>query len=76
MGTTSLFFYNPQSDDDETLHKRLSLSEDQKSEARKKKDRLLRHIKKELSETLELTVQHWLQGSYKNALRHMKCNTQ
>lgn len=64
MGLSANLFY--ENSDNETLFSRISLSEEQIKDAREKKDKLLELIKPELSNSLEVPVRHWLQGSYKN----------
>lgn len=64
MGLSANLFY--ENSDNETLFSRISLSEEQIKDARKKKDQLLELIKPELSISLEVPVKHFLQGSYKN----------
>lgn len=64
MGLSSKLFYD--SGEDESLYSRISLTQEQISDARDKKDKLLELIKSELSNSLEVSVKHWLQGSYKN----------
>lgn len=64
MGLCSELFYKK--DSNETLSSRITLTEGQVSDARKKKDDLLAFIKTEISTALNESVKHWLQGSYKN----------
>lgn len=67
MGLNAKLFYN-EGDVQNTLHSRISLSEEQISEAEAvtEKDKLLGYIKPELSRSLDLQVKHWIQGPYKN----------
>ena len=64
MGLSAKLFFDIS--DTETLSRRISLTPEQIEDARGKKDKLLELIKPELSSSLETTVKHWLQGSYKN----------
>ena len=64
MGLCAKLFYDGK--DDKTLFSRISLTEEQLTDARQKKDKLLDLIKPELSNSLDFPVKHWLQGSYKN----------
>lgn len=64
MGLSAKLFFDIT--DTETLSRRISLTPEQIEDARSKKDKLLELIKPELSSSLETTVKHWLQGSYKN----------
>jgi hypothetical protein len=64
MGLSAKLFFDIT--DTETLSKRISLTPEQIEDARDRKDKLLELIKPELSSSLETTVKHWLQGSYKN----------
>lgn len=64
MGLSAKLFFDVS--DTETLSRRISLTPEQMEDARGKKDKLLELIKPELSTSLETSVKHWLQGSYKN----------
>ncbi|WP_185233778.1 CBASS cGAMP synthase [Teredinibacter franksiae] len=64
MGLSAKLFFDVT--DTETLCRRISLTPEQIEDARDKKDKLLELIKPELSSSLETSVKHWLQGSYKN----------
>ena len=61
----SAAFYST-NQDTETLAKRVTLLEEQASAARQEKDNLLKFLKSELSEHLEIRVGYWIQGSFKN----------
>jgi hypothetical protein len=65
MGDNARLFFNSNNGED-TLHGRISLSEEQLTYARERKDALLGHLKPELRSALGIDVRHWLQGSYKN----------
>lgn len=65
MGLSSKLFFDENSDS-ESLFLRITLSKEQISEAKEKKDNLLELLKPELASSLEINVKHWLQGSYKN----------
>lgn len=65
MGLSSTLFFDSD-DTTETLYSRISLTKEQISDARGKKDKLLELLKPELAASLEVEVKHWLQGSYKN----------
>lgn len=65
MGRFSKLFFNSDNDEN-TLHDRTSLTDEQLSEAKQKKDALLGYLKSDLSATLDVDVRHWLQGSYKS----------
>jgi hypothetical protein len=64
MGLSSKLFFDTA--ESETLFTRISLSKEQIKDAKDKKDKLLELLKPELSTSLETSVKHWLQGSYKN----------
>lgn len=64
MGLSSKLFF--ENSDEETLFSRISLTQEQIKDAKEKKDNLLELIKPEISNSLEVPVRHWLQGSYKN----------
>jgi len=64
MGLSAKLFFD--SNENETLFTRVSLTPEQLEDARAKKDKLLELVKSELSSSLEVPVKHWLQGSYKN----------
>ncbi|SHK76925.1 CBASS cGAMP synthase [Halomonas caseinilytica] len=64
MGLSARLFFD--NNEAETLFTRISLTPEQLEDARAKKDKLLELFKPELAASLEVTVKHWLQGSYKN----------
>jgi len=64
MTDCSVLFYN--SNGANSLCSRLNLSDVQLKAAREARDSLLEFIKPKLSETFDLPVKHWIQGSMKN----------
>jgi hypothetical protein len=65
MSLSAKLFFDENSDS-ESLFLRITLSKEQIAEAKEKKDYLLALLKPELSNSTEVSVGHWLQGSYKN----------
>jgi hypothetical protein len=64
MGGCSALFYD--SDNQNTLFSRISLSDKQLKTAREGRDNLLGFVKPKLSEVFDVEVKHWIQGSLKN----------
>ncbi|WP_454834741.1 cyclic GMP-AMP synthase DncV-like nucleotidyltransferase [Pseudomonas lini] len=64
MGGCSALFYD--SDNQNTLFSRISLSDKQLKTAREGRDALLGFVKPKLSEVFDVEVKHWIQGSLKN----------